>query len=222
MPATSDDRELSAAARRGWEAARRDDPAPTIRYFERLLTRHPDDAIALYHCARAHDYAGEPRLAAPLYEKAFAAGLSGSELRRGLTSYGSTLRNLHRFDEAVTALERAHRLFPDDVSVLCHLALALHSAGHPGRALAHLLDLTLARHDDPDLRANRWALGNYAAALLHGSWAADGAASLELTGPLLDGAGPGRTAPGTTSGTGSPHPVRHCGPGHHRTYGDRP
>jgi tetratricopeptide (TPR) repeat protein len=190
----SDD-DLRAAARQGWEAARRADPAPTIRYFERLLAQHPDSAFVRYHCARAHDYAGEPHLAAPLYEQAFAAGLSGTELRRGLTSYGSTLRNLKRFDEAVAALERAHRLFPDDVLILCYLALALHSAGQSARALAHMLDLTLARDSDPDLRANRWALGNYAAALVHGSWSPDGAESLELVGPLLDSTSADRTAP---------------------------
>jgi len=189
------DDDLHAAARRGWEAARRADPALTVRYFERMLAQHPDSAFVRYHCARAHDYAGEPDLAAPLYERAFAAGLSGTELRRGLTSYGSTLRNLERFDEAVAALERAHRLFPDDVLVLCYLALALHSAGQPARALAHMLDLTMARNDDPDLQANRWALGNYTAALLHGPSSPNGAASLELTGPLLDSTSADRTAP---------------------------
>jgi tetratricopeptide (TPR) repeat protein len=192
MPTFDDD--LHAAARRGWEVARRANPTPTVRYFERMLAQHPDSAIARYHCARAHDYTGEPHLAAALYEQAFAAGLSGTELRRGLTSYGSTLRNLERFDEAVTALDRAHHLFPDDVLVLCYLVLALHSAGQPARALAHLLDLTLARNDDADLQANRWALGNYAAALLHGSWSPNGAKSLELTGPLLDSTSADRTA----------------------------
>jgi tetratricopeptide (TPR) repeat protein len=193
VPTFDDD--LRNAARRGWQVARRADPTPTVRYFERMLAQHPDSAIVRYHCARAHDYAGEPHLAAPLYEQAFAGGLSGTELRRGLTSYGSTLRNLDRFDEAVAALERAHHLFPDDVLILCYLALALHSAGQPARALAQMLDLAMARNDDPDLRANRWALGNYAAALLHGSWSPNGAKSLELTGPLLDSASADQTAP---------------------------
>jgi tetratricopeptide (TPR) repeat protein len=175
MPTFDDD--LHAAASRGWEVASRADPTPTVRYFERILAQHPDSAIARYHCARAHDYAGEPHLAVPLYEQAFAAGLSSTELRRGLTSYGSTLRNLKRFDEAVAALERAHHLFPDDALTSCYLALALHSSRQQARALAHMLDLTLARNDDPDLQANRWALGNYAAALLHGSWSPNGATS---------------------------------------------
>ncbi|MEV4517216.1 tetratricopeptide repeat protein [Dactylosporangium sp. NPDC049525] len=191
---SASDDQLRASVRQGWQAARRADPAPTVRYFEELLAQHPDSAFARYQCARAHDFAGEPHLAAPLYEQAFAAGLPRAELRRGLTSYGSTLRNLERFDEAVTVLERAHSLFPDDVLILCYLALALHSAGQPARALACLLDLIMARVDDPDLHANRWALGNYAAALIHGTWSPDGAKSLELLGPLLDSTSADQTA----------------------------
>lgn len=189
------DEDLHAAARRGWQAARRADPTPTVDYFERMLAAHPDNAIAQYQCARAHDYAGEPHLAAPLYEKAFATGLPDTYLPRGLTSYGSTLRNLERFDEAVAVLERAHQRFPQDVLIRCYLALALHSAGQSAQALAHMLDLTLARNDDPDLGANRWALGNYAAALLHGTWSPHGAKTLTLTGPLLDAASADRTSP---------------------------
>src|SRR5690242_8458527 len=100
---TTDD-ELRETARQVWAQARRDDPAPTVRRFEELLAGHPGSALALYHCGRAHDYAGEPTLAAPLYERAFAAGLSDVELRRAMVSHGSTLRNLGRVAEAVAAL----------------------------------------------------------------------------------------------------------------------
>lgn len=189
------DEEMRAVARRGWRVALRADPAPTVRYFEEFLAANPNSAFVRYHCARAHDYAGEAHLAAPLYEEAFAAGLSGTELRRGLASYGSTLRNLGRFDEAVSALELGHRTFPEDVTIVCYLALALYSAGQSARGLALMLDLTLARNDDPDLRANQWALGNYTAAVLSGTWSPDGAESLPQSGPLLDASGVDRTAP---------------------------
>jgi tetratricopeptide (TPR) repeat protein len=192
MPKTESD--LRNTAREAWATAVRADPSPTVRYFQQLLADNPGSAFASYQCARAHDYAGAPDLAAPLYEQAFAAGLSGTELRRGLTSYGSTLRNLERFDEAIAALERAHRLFPDDVLVICYLALALHSSGRSARALAHLLDLTMAHETQPDLEAGRWALGNYAAALVRGEWSPDGVSTLELTGPLLETKSADRTA----------------------------
>ncbi len=185
--------DLRAVVRQGWAAARRADPGPTVAYFERLLDGHAGNATALLHCARAHDFAGEPYLAAPLYQRAIEAGLSGVPLRRCLASYGSALRNLDRFAESVQILEMAHRQFPDDALIMCYLALSLHSAGESARALSLLLDLALAKIEQPDLVANRWALGNYAAALELGSWAADGAASLELTGPLLSAASVDRT-----------------------------
>jgi hypothetical protein len=80
---------------------------PLLRTDPCPASRQRDRAIPL---RSRHDCADEPHLAASLYEQAFAGGLSGTELRRGLTSYGSTLRNLDRFDEAVAALERAHHL----------------------------------------------------------------------------------------------------------------
>jgi tetratricopeptide (TPR) repeat protein len=169
------DHDLPGAAAQGWASASRDDPAPTVRYFERLLDRYPGDALALFHCARAYDYAGIPDKALPLYDQAFAAGLSGDELRRGLTSYGSTLRNLCRYEDAVDALAQAHHKFPDDVLILCYLALGMHSAGRSAPAVALLLDVVLDHVDDPELQANRWALGNYAAALRRGYWSPDGA-----------------------------------------------
>ena len=186
--------ELATEVRQGWVAARRADPGATVQYFERLLEDHPDSATAMLHCARSHDFAGEPFLAAPLYGRAITAGLSGVPLRRCLASYGSTLRNLERFAESVRVLESAHEQFPDDALILCYLALALHSAGEPAKALSLLLDLALAKIEQHDLVANRWALGNYAAALTAGSWTPDGAASLELTGPLLEAGSADRTA----------------------------
>jgi hypothetical protein len=65
--------------------------------------------------------------------QAFAAGLDGDELRQGLVQYGSTLRNLERLGDAVTALQQADEQFPDHASVKVFLALALHSAGRMTR-----------------------------------------------------------------------------------------
>jgi tetratricopeptide (TPR) repeat protein len=174
---------LRDAAATGWAAAAREDPGPTVAYFSALLERHPASALALYHLARANDYAGDPAVAAPLYERAFAAGLSGDELRRGLTSYGSTLRNLGRAPEAVAVLARAVADFPADPLLRCYLALALHSSGQPAHALATMLELALAQLADPELQANRWALANYAAALRNGTWSPDGGAALNIATP---------------------------------------
>jgi predicted Zn-dependent protease len=172
--------ELRAAAESGWTRAVRSDAGPTVAYFERLLAEHPDEPLALYHAARANDYAGAPDRAAPLYERAFAAGLSGTELRRGLTSYGSTLRNLDRAGDAVAVLSAAAEQFPHDPLVRCYLALALHSAGRTADALATMLELALGHLADGELQANRWALANYAAALRTGTWSPDAGAALDI------------------------------------------
>lgn len=156
---------LDDAIANGWAEARRDDPEPTVVYFRDLLAGHPNTREALFAYACALDYAGHEAEAAQVYEQAFAAGLEGDDLRCGLLQYGSTLRNLERFDEAVAALERADEMFPGHDSVKVFLALALTSAGRSREAVAALITLALDRVDSDDLQRYQWALRNYAADL---------------------------------------------------------
>jgi len=156
----------------GWDVASRDDQQPTIDYFTALLARHSDDPRALFESACAWDWGGQPDKAVPLYERAFAAGLEGDRLRRGLLQYGSSLRNLDRAEEAVTVLERANRLFPNSDAVRSFLALALLSAGRPNEAVADLLDLALDGIHSDDFTRYQWAFRHYAAALRRGDWSA--------------------------------------------------
>jgi tetratricopeptide (TPR) repeat protein len=116
----------------GWAVARREDPEPTIGYFRDLAWQHPGDASALFEYAGALDFAGREAEAAPVYEQAFSAGLDGDDLRRGLIQYGSTLRNLGRFDEAVQIMRRADEQFPGHDSITAFLALALQRRAVPG------------------------------------------------------------------------------------------
>ncbi len=156
---------LSDAIKRGWDAAQRDNPEPTVGYFHDLLRQHPGDPHALLAYASALDYAGREAEAAPVYEQAFSAGLDGDDLRQGLIQYGSTLRNLGRFDEAVQAMRRADDQFPGHDSVAVFLALALTSDGHCQEAVAQLILLALDRIDSDDLKQYEWPLRNYAAEL---------------------------------------------------------
>jgi tetratricopeptide (TPR) repeat protein len=156
---------LSDAIEHGWAAARREDPEPTVGYFRDLLRQHPGDAHALFEYAGALDYADREAEAAPVYEQAFSAGLDGDDLRRGLIQYGSTLRNLGRFAEAVSALRRADERFPGHDSIAAFLALALTSAGQCQEAVARLIVLALDRIGGEDLGHYEWALRNYAAEL---------------------------------------------------------
>jgi tetratricopeptide (TPR) repeat protein len=156
---------LRDAVARGWTEARREDPEPTVGYFRELARQYPGDASALFEYAGALDFAGREAEAAPVYEEAFSAGLAGEDLRRGLIQYGSTLRNLGRFDDAVSALRRADEQFPGHDSIAAFLALALTSAGQCHEAVARLIVLALDRIGGEDLEHYEWALRNYAAEL---------------------------------------------------------
>jgi tetratricopeptide (TPR) repeat protein len=156
---------LSDVIAAGWAAARSDDPEPTVGYFRDLLRQHPGDARALLEYAGALDFAGQEAEAAPVYEQAFDAGLDGDDLRLGLIQYGSTLRNLGCFEEAVAALRRADEQFPGHDSVAAFLALALTSAGRCHEAVARLIILALERIGGEDLGHYERALRNYAAEL---------------------------------------------------------
>jgi tetratricopeptide (TPR) repeat protein len=156
---------VSDAIQAGWAAANPDDPEPTVGYFRDLLRQHPADARALAEYAGALDFADREAEAAPVYEKAFAAGLAGDDLRRGMIQYGSTLRNLGRYDEAVSALLEAERKFPGHDAATLFLALALASAGRSGEAVARLIVLALERIADDDIAVYQRVLRQYAAGL---------------------------------------------------------
>jgi tetratricopeptide (TPR) repeat protein len=157
--------DLTDTIQRGWAAADAEAPDPTVSYFRDLLAQHPGDRYALLAYASALDFADREAEAAPAYEQAFAAGLDGDDLRQGLVQYGSTLRNLGRFGDAVTALRQADDQFPGHASVKAFLALALTSAGRGHEAVQLLITLALDRIDSEELQRYQRALRYYAADL---------------------------------------------------------
>ncbi|GAA2752572.1 tetratricopeptide repeat protein [Amnibacterium kyonggiense] len=82
------------------------------RAFEALQSEHPDEPRLVHEVAGAYDTAGDQERAAPLYERALAAGLAGDVLRRCLEQRGSTLRNLGRY--AAAAAGNAEHLLERD------------------------------------------------------------------------------------------------------------
>jgi predicted Zn-dependent protease len=156
---------LADAIKAGWANADRDDLGPTVDYFRNLLQRFPENRYALYEYGGALDSAGREVEAVAMYERAFAAGLDGDTLRKGLIQYGSTLRNLGRYEEAVAVLSRARRDFPESDSVRMFLALTLVSAGRGNEAVAELINLALDRLDGEDAQRYRRSLRGYAAQL---------------------------------------------------------
>lgn len=148
---TSTDPAVQQRLREIFDARDRENMQPTIDAFLAVLAEHPDDAAVLYDVGGSYDTAGQEETALGYYERAMAEGLEGDILRRCLLQYGSTLRALDRFDESLTALERALELFPESPSVRMWHALSLHAAGRSDAAVAELMELTIDEVRTPDL-----------------------------------------------------------------------
>lgn len=164
MPDTTDP-ELLERLSALFAARDRDDMAPTVRALLDVLAEHPDDPHVLYEVGGAYDTAGEEETAAGYYERALEAGLDGDTLRRCLLQYGSTLRNLERFDESVAVLDRARALFPASESIRVWHALSLHAAGRSDAAVAELMEVAADGIRTPDLQRYEAAIRGNAAYL---------------------------------------------------------
>lgn len=145
------DATIDAAITEGYARRDRANMQPTIDYFQRLLTEHPGHPTVLYEVGGAYDTAGEEQRAVEYYERALTVGLSADVLRRCLIQYGSTLRNLDRFDDSLRVLRRARTEFPESEAVRVFLALSLHAAHRFDEAMAELLELTAARAGTGDI-----------------------------------------------------------------------
>ncbi|MEU4193298.1 tetratricopeptide repeat protein [Kribbella sp. NPDC026611] len=133
--------------------ARRDrgNMQPTIDFFERLLTEHPDNAYVLYEVGGAYDTDGQEERAIGYYERALP-GLTGDTRRKCLLQYGSTLRNLDRFDDSLDVFKQACAEFPESDSLRVFKALTLHAAGRKDQALATLLLVIADRVDTAEIK----------------------------------------------------------------------
>jgi tetratricopeptide (TPR) repeat protein len=160
--------ELEEAVARGYAQRDRENMAPTIRYFEDLLSEHPGHPVLTYEVAGAYDSAGREAEACARYEEALRLGLEGDTLRRCLCQYGSTLRWLERYDDSREVLLRARREYPRSDAVRVFLALTHNDAGDPDAAVAELLTVITDHSEVTDL-------GRYATGLAGlAQWLADG------------------------------------------------
>jgi thioredoxin-like negative regulator of GroEL len=109
--------------------------------------RGPDDPIALFELAGAHDSTGAPERAAPLYRQALEGGLAGEQRRQAVIQLASTLRNLGHADESVALLAAERDAGSDalDDAVAAFLALALVDVGREREAVGLALG-ALAPH----------------------------------------------------------------------------
>ncbi|MFL6150794.1 MAG: tetratricopeptide repeat protein [Ornithinibacter sp.] len=141
------------------------DAAARVDAAAALHAAHPGDARIAYEYAGTHDSAGDEAAAVPLYRQALAAGLREPHRHRAQLQLASSLRNLHRPDEAVTLVDDVAARHPDSLGVAAFRALVRHDAGAPTRALAELLAAIATTSTDPDVVRYRRALTDYAAEL---------------------------------------------------------
>lgn len=89
-----------------WDSSDARPDAETVALVRALVAERPvGDAAALYEHASACDFAGDEAAAEPLYRAALAAGLDDHRRPRAVIQLASTLRNLHRANEAVDLLQ---------------------------------------------------------------------------------------------------------------------
>lgn len=159
--------EIEKAIAIGYERRDRADMAPTIAYFEALLSQHPDHPVLIYEVAGAYDTAGEEAKARGLYERALKLGIEGDPLRRCLCQYGSTLRWLGELDSSLAVLQGARTTFPASESVRVFEALTLNELGRADEAVGLLLGVVAQHGDATDLGRYADGLAGLAQWLVH-------------------------------------------------------
>ena len=128
-----------------------------------LSAEFPADAEVAYQTAWVHDVLGLEVEAVPFYERALAGqGLSEDDRRGALLGYGSTLRGLGRYPEAVETFRRGIAEFPEDNALRTFCAMALYNVGEHHEATRNLLLLLAMTTDDPDIQRYRRAIEHYA------------------------------------------------------------
>ncbi len=129
----------------------RNNMQPTIAALLSVLAENPQIPRVLYEVGGAYDTAGEEDTALGFYERALAAGLEGGIRRRCLLQYGSTLRNVDRFDDSLHIFAAAREQFPDSVALAVFEAITLHASGQPNAALGAALEIIAKNVSSVDL-----------------------------------------------------------------------
>jgi tetratricopeptide (TPR) repeat protein len=128
-----------------------------------LSSEFPGDAEIAFQTAWVHDVLGLETEAVPFYEHALAGeGLSEEDRRGALLGYGSTLRGLGRYADAVEVFRRGISEFPDDNALRTFSAMALYNVGDHHEAMRTLLELLAATSSDTGIQDYRRAIEHYA------------------------------------------------------------
>ena len=137
-----------------WNSASPEGENERIAVIDALAAERPiDDPIALFERASAQDSYGSEFVAEGFYKSALANGLAEVDVYRTVCAHvqlASTLRNLERYQEAVSLLDAAQKLnlSPDQLNwvrtfrLLCNLSLGIDVANSKSELSALIPILT--------------------------------------------------------------------------------
>jgi tetratricopeptide (TPR) repeat protein len=137
-----------------------------LQESRQLVTRFPDNPRPHFVLAGTLDFQDREAEAVPPYQRAWELGLVGDDVSRFYVQYGSTLRNVGQFEEAVRVLQEGRARFPENAAIQAFLALALFSAGRAAEALATALSILIESSTTVDLHGYERALREYVVTLL--------------------------------------------------------
>lgn len=119
-----------------WSSADEAEPDLVLLRMRALVEERPaDDPRALSEWASVQDFLGREAAAIPLYRAALAGGLDAEHEAQAVVQLASSLRNTGRPRAAIEVLRSAPHSPATGAAAQAFLALALHDAGQPRRAL---------------------------------------------------------------------------------------
>lgn len=132
-----------------------------VRIATEAADAAPDDVGLQIEAAYTCDRYGDESDAVRYYDAAWKLGVPAEARRTFLVGYGSTLRNVERYDDSIAVLAAAVGEFPGFAPLSAFLALSLHSAGRDREAMARALTAVL------DAAGDSGSLDRYDRALRH-------------------------------------------------------
>jgi tetratricopeptide (TPR) repeat protein len=109
-----------------------DAPEEAIDLLLQNALSHPHDPITWFALACCYDHLGRVQEALPYYERTSNVGVDKLPLTdrpRLFLQWGSTLRNLKRYQESEDILMQGARLFPEIKAIKAFLALTQYAKG---------------------------------------------------------------------------------------------
>jgi tetratricopeptide (TPR) repeat protein len=138
--------------------------------YEEVSRQHPGNPKSWFERAGAYDYLGKEDIAVTFYEDVLRLGpekLSLDDQPRFYLQFGSTLRNLKRYEESRKLLEKGIVKYPDFTALSAFLGLTEYTDGNFKKASDLLLNALVADPEDRSVQEYIRALKGYRDTISH-------------------------------------------------------